>query len=1228
MNKSFLSLAVAAATTLSAIAGSPIGSKHATIAGKMSAGSLKRAEYILDARSENTTTPRHNAARIAERVHKAAAATSRRASSIDPTLSFNDLQSYDYLEAPDGSAWYYTTSYTYETVDDNGYAQQIITAFRFDIYDSSYKLIGSVADKVDYAENETRAVVCSLDPTVTSKFFNSNSNYEVIVTLAMNTSAEYNYEVHYYNKVYSINGAKDADGFDTVVATVPGICVDAVNAAPDRWSENFFLTFQEDVVPDPGLDYGDDYMKFLAAYKTRVTTYKKAGYGSAPSPVNTVEIPNLNLPGDQMNSIYFISKVVDGKPYFFISQYEKSLFVDPTGFSQDESLTPDNYLLIDAYCMNSLYDSKFTKLTTTRFPSTPVETATESYTYYGIGTLGYSNDIDVEVNGSPLAPAYVVTRDIVYLKNPDDYVTSFCIYGNDGNMITTIADSVDGVISLSDVDGQPAQSLFVFLEDSGYRFDFTDIYTGQVRLSLPQSVDGEMLEAIVDRVDDGNGSYRYAFLMSFDDEDNQGNTYPRVAWVNADGSLHRIDRISAGQKVARSSVNITAAVLSPYIFDTDAGMEYMVLLSRYTGNASQTATEFLVSDGDEASLFNAEATDRGVIVSVNFSPAVGSIPASMQIVRNNYDTSAYSVDIFNLPLTRFAGGEGTAQNPYRIASVGDLQQIKANPAAHYILVNDIDAAGYRFTPIADFSGSLDGAGHTISNLSIAPGDYSLGIFASTTSNCVIRNLNFIDVNISLTAATNYAGLIVGNAISTTVENVHVHGLRASGADFEGFFGGLVGQASLQSKVISSSVEGSVNLPAADNVGGIAGSVRTGCSFSALAFSGVINAGSAVGGIVGETVSSDELFTDCHVDADITGANLVGGIIGNASRSTVTRCYVAGSLAATTPDRWNRYIAVGGIAGALRGNHGDPVAAPLIHHNIIALSALRADYDPAAVPAFNGQLATAHRVVGYTIANEAPEIVDYDSDDKPVYDPAHEAKTEENLADNYVLASLAPVDATVQPVASSVEGESVDAFSRDFLESTVGLTFGETAQDPWHVYSDSDPWLHFEASFIFNPASYNAVAGKTFNVSIRFTSRQPLTIDDVMDSFLLETDESVLEMTGQAEMNNNVLTIEMRALKEGTADIAVTVANRSAVAHVTVADAQSGVIDVVTPASALTFDGSVVAAPMADIVIYNLAGAPVARGNSAVSTATLIPGAYIAVATDAAGVRSTLKIIVR
>ncbi len=72
-----------------------------------------------------------------------------------------------------------------------------------------------------------------------------------------------------------------------------------------------------------------------------------------------------------------------------------------------------------------------------------------------------------------------------------------------------------------------------------------------------------------------------------------------------------------------------------------------------------------------------------------------------------------------------SGGSGSEDDPWQIATLCQLQDIRSVPVAHYRLASDIEAgpsrdwrAGEGFAPIADFSGSFDGAGYQIFHLRV------------------------------------------------------------------------------------------------------------------------------------------------------------------------------------------------------------------------------------------------------------------------------------------------------------------------------------------------------------------------------------------------------------------------------------------------------------------------------------------------------------------------------
>lgn len=113
-----------------------------------------------------------------------------------------------------------------------------------------------------------------------------------------------------------------------------------------------------------------------------------------------------------------------------------------------------------------------------------------------------------------------------------------------------------------------------------------------------------------------------------------------------------------------------------------------------------------------------------------------------------------------------------------ISSREDLERIADDPSGRYVLTADIDLGDAAWTPIP-FSGSLDGAGHTIGNLTVnAPGtdtaltydgndktyDTVLAGLFSVVRSAEIKNLRILNANVSVETDQNcFLGSIAGYA---------------------------------------------------------------------------------------------------------------------------------------------------------------------------------------------------------------------------------------------------------------------------------------------------------------------------------------------------------------------------------------------------------------------------------------------------------------------------------
>lgn len=144
-------------------------------------------------------------------------------------------------------------------------------------------------------------------------------------------------------------------------------------------------------------------------------------------------------------------------------------------------------------------------------------------------------------------------------------------------------------------------------------------------------------------------------------------------------------------------------------------------------------------------------------------------------------------------LINFAGGNGTQENPYQIETAEQLNAVRNDLDANYILINDIDLSCYdNWIPIGTelnpFVGNFDGDNHTIKNMKIYKPFQDLNVeivglfgqcfYYNKNIGAIIKNVQMEDVKINIKNSSTrgiYVGTIASNNPKGDIINCEANG---------------------------------------------------------------------------------------------------------------------------------------------------------------------------------------------------------------------------------------------------------------------------------------------------------------------------------------------------------------------------------------------------------------------------------------------------------------------
>ena len=288
----------------------------------------------------------------------------------------------------------------------------------------------------------------------------------------------------------------------------------------------------------------------------------------------------------------------------------------------------------------------------------------------------------------------------------------------------------------------------------------------------------------------------------------------------------------------------------------------------------------------------------------------------------------------------FAGGTGTAEDPYQIANGAELAYLASSVNSgetyedeYFVLTANINLNGLSWTPIANsfsdalfggsdyrvFAGNFDGKGYTISNVSIGSETTPLesdvlGLFGATEGKISNLNLDTVSIHGVAKIASGYvvgiAGGLVGSSAGS-IENCHVTGLAmdmsapSNGYAAAYWVGGLVGALDGAQLINECSVSGSITEKAGKgSIGGLIGELGKAAKITYSRSDVTVNVkadsrgGANVGGFIGKgngKTDAETIIQNCYAMGNVTGGAYTGGFAGGLWGLNIKNCYASGNV---------------------------------------------------------------------------------------------------------------------------------------------------------------------------------------------------------------------------------------------------------------------------------------------------------------------------------------------
>jgi hypothetical protein len=359
--------------------------------------------------------------------------------------------------------------------------------------------------------------------------------------------------------------------------------------------------------------------------------------------------------------------------------------------------------------------------------------------------------------------------------------------------------------------------------------------------------------------------------------------------------------------VAVATVPVTSISLTRTTHSLRNGESFMLYVNNVLpANAANKDVTWSVSNSSRATILQQGDINNWT---AEIGIPAGATPGTGNIVATAADGSGITATCV---VTVIDGGNGTAANPFRVATAADLQKVGSGIdgwhgfSVHYRQTANIDLSGVsNWTPLggSGFYGCYDGGGYSISNLKInRPDEDYMGLFGSIMgymqeNDGVIKNVALINVNI---VGEDYVGGITGGmGKNSRVENCYVTG-SITGLSAIGGISGTMNDAIIRNCYTTCNV--ATNNTNYSHAGGIVGFVQSFNFLTRIEFcyaTGTVIAHDRSGGIAGSFAGGSRVDNCVALNPSVkihrTAINHELGRVTAESSGSVSNSYARGDM---------------------------------------------------------------------------------------------------------------------------------------------------------------------------------------------------------------------------------------------------------------------------------------------------------------------------------------------